>query len=49
MKKYQIMAAFRNSYAQIRSNSSLKDYGFVAATPKCHLLGCPEKDTGGNR
>ena len=43
------MATFRNSYAQIRSNSWFKDYGFVASAPKCHLLGCPEKDTGGSR
>ena len=43
------MATFRNSYAQIRSNSSFKDYGFVASTSKCHLLGSHEKDTGGSR
>lgn len=43
------MATFRNSYAKIRSNSLFKDYGFVAVTPKCHLLGWTEKDNGGNR
>ena len=43
------MATFRNTYAQIRSNSSIMDYGFVATEPKCHLLGWPEKDTGGKR